>query len=116
MASVSALHIRPKATLFIVSICVIVSGISGWISCCHARASLEDYTLRQLTTIQSTKTSQISEYFALIEAQVISLAKNPTTIAATAELKRSFFELWRRSDDRVSTPQPVARSADLSAY
>ena len=46
MASLSALRIRPKATLFIVSVsvsvsvCVIVSGISGWISYYHARASL----------------------------------------------------------------------------
>jgi methyl-accepting chemotaxis protein len=69
-----------------------------------------------LTSIQSAKTSQISEYFALIEAQVRSLAKNPTTIAATAEVKRGFFELSRRPDERASTPQSVARSADLSAY
>ena len=116
MASLSALRIRPKATLFIVSVCVIVSGISGWISYYHARASLEDYTFRQLTSIQSAKTSQVSEYFALIEAQVRSLAKNPTTIAATAEFKRGFSELSRRSDERASTPQSVARSADLSAY
>jgi hypothetical protein len=42
MAGLSALRIRPKATLFIVSVsvCVIVSGISGWISYYHARASL----------------------------------------------------------------------------
>lgn len=69
-----------------------------------------------MTSIQSAKTSQISEYFALIEAQVRSLAKNPTTIAATAEVKRGFFELSRRPDERASTPQSVARSADLSAY
>ena len=69
-----------------------------------------------MTSTQSAKTSQISEYFALIEAQVRSLAKNPTTIAATAEVKRGFFELSRRPDERASTPQSVARSADLSAY
>ena len=116
MAGLSALRIRSKATLFIVSICVIVSGISGWISYYHARASLEAYTFRQLTSIQSAKTSQASEYFALIEAQVRSLARNPTTIAATAELKRGFFELSRRSDERASTQQSAVRSVDLSAY
>ena len=116
MASLSALRIRPKATLFIVSVGVIASGISGWISYHHSRASLEDFTFRQLTSIHSAKTDQVSEYFALIEAQVRSLAKNPTTIAATAELKRGFFELSRRSDERASTPQSVARSEDLSAY
>ena len=116
MVSLSALRIRPKGTLFIVSVCVTVSVISGWISYYHARASLEDYTFRQLTSIQSAKTSQISEYFALIEAQVRSLAKNPTTIAATTELKRGFFELSRRSDERASMQQAAARSVDLSAY
>lgn len=116
MASVSALRIRPNATLFIVSVCIIVSGISGWISYYHARASLEDHTFRQLTSIQSAKTSQISEYFALIEAQVRSLAKNPTTIAATAELKRGFVELSRRSDERSSTQRSVEQSVHLSDY
>jgi hypothetical protein len=69
----------------------------------HARASLEDYTLEQLTSIPSAKTSQIKEHFALIEAQVKSRAKNPTAIAATAKLKRSFFKLSRRRGERVST-------------
>jgi hypothetical protein len=56
-----------------------------------------------LTSIPSAKTSQIKEHFALIEAQAKSRAKNPTAIAATAKLKRSFFKLSRQRGERVST-------------
>ena len=104
--------IKAKVAGFVIFLCVIVSGMSGVISYQSARVSLEDSAFRQLTSIQTHKAHQVESYFKLIEDQLLTLAQNPTTLAALTEFKAAFRSL---DGDLNVAHNAVEGSVDLGA-
>ena len=87
----------------------------GWIGFYNGKEALKNLSFNQLTSIRATKSSQMQSYLDLVEAQIVTLGENPTTVTAMKELSRAFIQLGTQADQSKLVNALVARDGSLSA-
>jgi methyl-accepting chemotaxis protein len=87
------LAIRWQLILFFVPLAVAGIAFVGYLSFQIAADSLRDQALRQLQSVRDNKKREITRHFKLVEDQVITIARNPSTILALKQLVGATQEL-----------------------
>src|ERR1700752_1869180 len=86
----SLMKIGVKITLTFFAIAFLSMLVIGVISYKRAQISLEKQSFEKLTAVREMKSSQIQDYFKIIQDQLITSAENPMIIEAMKEFKNGY--------------------------
>ncbi len=106
-------NIKTKVVLFLLIVCFSISTIMGWIGYQNGKTAIQNLSFNQLTSIRTTKSSQLQGYLDLIEAQIVTLGENPTTIEAMKNFSLAFADLEKQSNH---TKTLVSDGSSLHEY
>ncbi|MBI1815576.1 MAG: HAMP domain-containing protein [Deltaproteobacteria bacterium] len=85
--------IRLQLILFFVPLTVGALGFLGWQSYQVGADALRQQAVRQLQSIRDNKKREIERHFRLVEDQVITIARNPSTVLAIKQFNNATREL-----------------------
>lgn len=86
----SRLSLKSKLVYMLLGVamgCIIVVGYQGLT---HGKQEITKKVYDQLTSVRSTKTSELQHYFNQVRAELKSLAENHTTVGAMREFESAF--------------------------
>ncbi len=108
------LAIRWQLLIVFVVPAVAAMAFLGWRSYQVASDSLRDQALRQLQSVRDNKKREITRQFRLVEDEVITVARNPSTVLALKQFNRATKAL--DSDPITETENMRPRMLSLKNY
>lgn len=91
--------IKAKVMAFILTVCVSVSCVTGFISYTSSKNALQDLALTKLTAVRSAKSSELNIYLRNVKAEIQTLSENRMTIEAMREFNTAFKTSSRHLGD-----------------
>lgn len=91
--------IKAKVMVFILTVCVSVSCVTGFISYTSSKNALQDLALTKLTAVRSAKSSELNIYLRNVKAEIQTLSENRMTIEAMREFNTAFKTSSRHLGD-----------------
>tara|TARA_B100000768_G_scaffold95682_1_gene89316 strand:+ start:409 stop:2547 length:2139 start_codon:yes stop_codon:yes gene_type:complete len=83
-------NIKAKVMVFIFTVCVAVSCVTGLISYISSKNALQELALTKLTAVRSAKSSEMNIYLQNVKAEIQTLSENRMTIEAMRDFKNTF--------------------------
>lgn len=91
--------IKAKVMVFILTVCVSVSCVTGFISYTSSKNALQDLALTKLMAVRSAKSSELNIYLRNVKAEIQTLSENRMTIEAMREFNTAFKTSSRHLGD-----------------
>ncbi|NJO71104.1 MAG: hypothetical protein HC825_04165 [Oscillatoriales cyanobacterium RM1_1_9] len=102
MKFASQLSIQSKLMVMLLTVSIASILVIGFVGYQGGREALMQNLSAQMSQLRITRTRQIVDYFTDLQNQVVTLAEDPSLMAATIAFQTTFNQL----DDQLKNPQP----------